>query len=487
MTADRRKSDLLRRSLRALRSTSVAAVVINGLKLVSTLVLARLLAPGDFGSSVAIVAVVGSAGVIAEAGILAAVSQRPTMSEDEYAAAFNISIVSGTTCFLLLQAAAGGIADLMRNSHVESGIRLASLMLLTRAVSLPSEARLQRELRFDVIARVEVAAFAIGNFLVSMVLALRGAGYWALICGFVVESALRACIFCVTSKPAVRRGSLKHARTLLTYGSGVTVARIANIAATQGDNLIVGSVLGASSLGLYSRAYALMSLPAMLVGQVVSRVMLPVLAQMSDASVRLERAFRSGLALIVLVTMPASLVCVLYAREILSVTLGSQWVGASDAFAVLGASLAARTGYKLSEVLCNAVDGAYRAAMCQVAYAAIVILGAAIGARSGLTGVAIGVSIAVLLHYVCLSIVACWSAGLPHRVLLEAHQPGFILTLVCTPILTFGESALESIGMSRLSAIAACLVTSLAFCFVTLTAFPRVLGIAWQDIRELLR
>ena len=117
----------------------------------------------------------------------------------------------------------------------------------------------------------------VGYALISVSLALLGYGVWALAWASVIQFSLRSALLLWLS-PHPKRPSLasQEARQLLTFGFGSSLSTLANYAAINGDYFVVGRWLGATALGLYSRAYQLMTLPMMQFTSVIASVLFPV-------------------------------------------------------------------------------------------------------------------------------------------------------------------------------------------------------------------
>ena len=147
----------------------------------------------------------------------------------------------------------------------------------------------------------------------------------------------------------------------------------------------------ASDLGYYSRAYQLVAMPAMLLGQMMDRVLFPVMASFQHARARLAEAYRRGISLVATVMAPLSVLIVMLAPEIVRVLLGPDWGPVVAPLRVLALGLVCRTGYKISDSLARSVGTVYKRAWRQAIYAALVVTGALVGRRWGITGVAWGV------------------------------------------------------------------------------------------------
>ena len=104
---------------------------------------------------------------------------------------------------------------------------------------------------------------------------------------------------------SLNKQALRH---LLTYGAGFSLARIANCVALRGDQLVVGRWLGADALGIYSRAYCFVGLPANLFGTVVDRVIFPAMAMVQKDRQKLAEAYSRAVGLVAMTTIPLSAV-----------------------------------------------------------------------------------------------------------------------------------------------------------------------------------
>ena len=293
-----------------------------------------------------------------------------------------------------------------------------------------SESLLQRSLRFRELAIIDASSYTCGYLLVGVPSAFLGMGMWSLVLANLVQSLARWTLIRRSVGPAlIPRLRLDALRELTTFGAGFSIARVANLVATQGDNIVVGRVLGAGALGLYSRAYQLLMVPANLVGQSIDRVLFPIMAQVQADSERLRKGFLRGTAAVALATFPLSVICVLLADRIVHVLFGPQWLEVGAPFRWFAAILMLRTGYKMSESLSRATGAVYRRAWRQVVYAIAVVVGASIGGRIGLSAVAGFVGAAIALNYLLMTHLSASLLGLSGVSILRAHSTGALVGL----------------------------------------------------------
>lgn len=409
------------------------------LQIASIILLARLLTPAEFGSAVAATLVVGISVLVGQLGVSAALVQRRDLTDQDVSASFYFSVALSCVLGAVLLLLAPVLNPLV-------GLPADSQLLPLLCASLPlagcaavSMGLLQRRLQFRTLAGVEVTAYAVGTLGLTVLLAALGVGAASVIWGQVAYSALTAVLFTAAARPALRpvapRVAWRSLRSLLRFGAGYSLSQVGNWLAQNADNLVVANALGPAPLGIYSRAYRLLVQPANLVGNAVDRALFPAMAQVRDDGVRLRSAYVRAASLVALVIAPTSVLILLLAPEIVQVLLGEDWAAVVVPLQVFALVLLPRTSYKLSGSLTRATGAVYRGAWRQWLYAAEVFVGCVIGSRWGVTGVAVGASVAIVLHFlVMLHFSGRVAPGLVRMVLRQylKHVPVTAAVLVTT-------------------------------------------------------
>jgi PST family polysaccharide transporter len=292
---------------------------------------------------------------------------------------------------------------------------------------------------------------------VGVVLAMSGAGVWSIVFAQLAQAAMLTAIMLIRRPhPKALLPHKQESIDLVVYAGGMTAARAFNFAALYGDNTVVGNRMSAADLGAYKNAYQLAAVPAQLLGQVMDRVIFPVLSRFQEDKERVANAYLRGIALVAMITVPASIVVVLLGPEVIHLLLGGgkKWDDAIVPFQIFAAGLIFRTSYKISDSLARAMGTVYKRAWRQAVYAAAVVIGALIGTEFGLVWVAVGVTGAIVLNYVLMADLSLrtapigwghfllrqtrglWlglltlAACLPATLLLRAADAGNLLTLL---------------------------------------------------------
>ena len=254
--------------------TSMAMGAQALLQIVALILLARLLQPGQFGLFAAAMVVAGFCAIFSELGVGPAIVQRPDLEPRHIRVGFTLSLVLSVAAGCLVWLAAPAIAGFFQMPDLEPVVRVIAFGFPLQGLTVVAQSLAQRNFRFRWLALVDASAFALGYVVVAPVMTLMGYGVWALVGAYLSQQSARMAALWF-GQPHAKRPLLETLamRELLYFGGGFTLARIGNYLAGQGDNLVVGRSLGPIALGLYAHAYNLMAAPAILVGQVLDRVL----------------------------------------------------------------------------------------------------------------------------------------------------------------------------------------------------------------------
>ncbi|CAN7629544.1 lipopolysaccharide biosynthesis protein [Mesorhizobium sp. LjNodule214] len=397
-------------------------------ELVALLVLARLLSPKEFGLYSAALIVIKFSAIFQGLGITPAIVQRPVLEDRHLRVGFTLSCLLGLAVSALVWAMAPAIAGLLRLAELAPVVRAVCFVFLFQGVSMVALASAQRALRFRWLALIDACAFAVGYVVAGPVLAWLGFGIWALVAAVLIQQFTRMIVLLIGQphpmRPLLERRAIAE---LLYFGGGFTIARIFNYLATQADKLVVGRWLGADALGLYGLSSQLMTTPAVIVGQVLDRVLFPTMALVQEQPARLARAYRSAVAGCALLVLPASVVVAIVAPELVAVILGRGWEGVVGPLQILAFGMLFRTSYKLSDSVSRATGTVYARAWRQAVFTIGVFVGSVIGQFWGIEGVAIGVGAAFGVNFILMAQLSLRVTGMRWSEFAMAHMPGLAL------------------------------------------------------------
>jgi O-antigen/teichoic acid export membrane protein len=388
------QGDLKGRSIRGGAVTLTGQGCRFALQTGTTIVLARLLTPGDFGLIAMVTAITGFIASFKDAGLSMATVQREKIDHDQISTLFWINVALSTVMMLLIAALAAPIAWLYGEPRlVWITLGLAGSFVFA-GLAVQHQALLRRQLRFRALVRIDLGSRLVG-IVVAILAASWGAGAWALVLMAGVTAVANAAgvwIACDWRPGRPRRGC--GVGSMLAFGGNLTVAHVVNNGARNLDNVLIGSVWGASLLGAYSKAYQLLLLPFQQFASPVTAVALPVLSRLQHDHERFRRYFRGGVLLMTALGMPLVAFAFVNARDLTLLILGDQWTAAAPIFMALAPAAFIETFNAANGWAFIPLGRTDRYLRCVVGSSAVIIVAFAIGLPWGPIGVACAYSAA---------------------------------------------------------------------------------------------
>lgn len=468
-----KECSLTQRTLSAFFWQSGVAAANLLVRAVVLIILARYLPARDFGIVAAAMVVSHITQAVTQIGFAKALIQRPVLLEEHVRTAFLASVLMGAAATALLAFGASWFAAPFRIEGLEPVIRFLSVLLLLNSITAVPMALVHRAMRFGTSSAIELVSFLFGYGLVGMIFTLSGFGVWSLALAEVSHAGSRMILYLFIERLPLRpRWNRRALKELFDIGSGYSAGQIGNLLATQVDYLIVGRLLGATALGLYSRAYQFLMLPAQLIGTATQTVLFPSIASIQDQPDRVARAFLRATGVIALTTLPISGVLMIVGPELVNLTLGPRWQEMIVPFQILIATLLFRTSYKISDSVSLALGSMVQRAWRQWIYAGAVAAGSWFGARWGLPGVSAGVGVAVALNFLMMLQLAMRVTGVSAYRMLATHVSH---TLAAVPIVA---AVWASVSLARKDGLDDLLVLTLGLGAATL-----VTGLLWWRCR----
>jgi PST family polysaccharide transporter len=372
------------------------------IQLIITYFLARLLTPSEYGQVAALTILIGLAELFWMMGVGQAIVQKKDITNEDIITGNTLNVIFGISVFLLINGFAPLLVKMFSISDTMM-LRVYSVIFIVNSFSGVSQSLSQKKYKFKRISIIRSFSIVVYGA-IAVTLASFHLGPWALVYANSFHVILISILFLIYEPVTFRFGIYKTSvNKLLHFGGGFTIARFFNYLALKGDSFVVNKLMGKSELGLLSRAQQLLMYPVSLIGETLDQVLFPLLSKSKGDQIKLKRVFLNGTGVIALITAPVSIVAFFCAEELIGFFLGDGWTSAVEPFKVLIIGLFFRTGYKLSESLLKALGKVYEGAAIQFLYAIIVIAGAYFGHFYGLSGVALGVTVAFTINYIMLT------------------------------------------------------------------------------------
>lgn len=301
----------------------------------SMMALARLLEPTDFGLVGMVTALTGVLNLFRDFGLSSATVQRKDVTEEQISTLFWINTLVGLILGLLLMSMAPLIVAFYHQPHLLwVTIALATAFIFNGA-GVQHTALLERQMRFTVLAAIDMISLICGT-LIGIGMALAGLRYWALV-GTAVSIPLITTIslWCATGWIPGRPRSRIGLRSMAQFGGAFTLINVIVYFAYNIEKVLLGRYWGATSVGIYGRAYQLANLPIENLNTAFGGVAFSGLSRVRDDANRFRSYFLRGYSLVLAMTIPITIGAALFANDLILALLGPKWINVVEIFRLL--------------------------------------------------------------------------------------------------------------------------------------------------------
>jgi lipopolysaccharide exporter len=289
------------------------------LDFLAIVVLARLLAPDDFG----LVAIAASLATIVEGLSAFDVDKALIRSRDDdralYDTAWTLSVLRGLLAALAMWAVAPWVAD----ARMATVLRVLAVGPILNGLRNPRFVTFERDLVYSKLAVLTITAKVL-SVTAMLVVATASRSYWALVLGQLAYAFVSTVLSYLLQpyRPAI---SLARVSTLASFSGWLTLASVVTALSMETDKLIVGWLVGVTDAGLYFMTQRVGVLPTQEMLSPLLRMLFPAFSGLGDDVARLRRAARESINVLGSLSLPAGFGFALVAAEFVPLVLGRQW------------------------------------------------------------------------------------------------------------------------------------------------------------------
>jgi O-antigen/teichoic acid export membrane protein len=302
--------------------------------LASTLVLARLLAPQDFGLVAMAMLVVGLIDVLLDLGVNAALIQNRSADDEDFNTAWTLRLSQATFAAAVLALGAPLAADYFNDTRVTDILRVIALSLWISGFENIGVVRFQKDMEFGRDFQFFFLKRVFSTVL-TLVLAFALRSYWALVLGTLASRAFGVALSYLLHEFRPRF-SLQRLRGLWAFSQWNVVQSVTGYLTNRTDQFVVGRRADAATMGAYSVADELASLPTTEILAPLGRVMFPAFVNARHDDREFGRIVLLAFAVQAFIGIPAGVGVALVAHEMVPLVLGNQWLPSIPLVQILG-------------------------------------------------------------------------------------------------------------------------------------------------------
>jgi len=305
--------------------TLTAIVSTRLVTLVGLAVLARLLAPGDFGLLAFALTYITYLAAVGDLGTTMALIYWPTRRDDAAQVTFVITSIAGWICLGGTMLFAPAIAALFGNPSGAAVLIAIAWSVPIQALGSTHEALCRKSLQFKAWFAPEVGLAAI-KAVISIALALAGFGVWSLVWGHLAGHLVRTILLWVI---VPWRPSLTVpwdlVKPMFVYGRSIVAVNLLAVVVHHSDLLIVARLLGVTALGFYQMAAKIPEMTITVLVRAVSSVLFPALSRLHAQGRNAAETYLTTLEGVALVTVPTAAGLILTAEPLVLILFGPKW------------------------------------------------------------------------------------------------------------------------------------------------------------------
>jgi O-antigen/teichoic acid export membrane protein len=321
-----KSSDLKRKMLSGLFWSAVERFVQQGIQVVISIIIARILMPADYGLVGMLAIFIAIAQSFINSGFGQALIQKKDATKIDFSTIFYFNLAVGLFFYAILFFSAPLIADFYNQPLLIPLTRFMALNLIINSFSLVQNTILTKNIDFKALTKVSLLSIIISGA-IGITMAYRGFGVWSLAVQVIGANIVRTLFLWIFNKwrPSFQF-SFVSLRSLFAYGSKLLASGLLNQIFDNIYKLVIGKGYSATALGFYTQAKRIQEIPVLSTVSILQRVTFPVYSTIQDDTQRLKRAYRKTIKAIIFFNFPLMVALLVIAHSLIKVLLTDKWM-----------------------------------------------------------------------------------------------------------------------------------------------------------------
>lgn len=300
----------------------------QGIQLIIQLILARILAPKEFGTLSLILVFVDIAQVFVQSGFNTALIQKKNTNETDFSSVFIVNLVISFALYLLIFLLSPFIANFYKITELVAPLRVVALILFPGALNSVQNAYVSKKMHFKILFKCSLISTILSGIM-GILGAYMGLGVWSLVLQQLSYHCINSVLLWINIDWHPRKKfSYESISELFSFGSGVLISNLVYRLYLNLRTLVIGRVYSPSALAYYQRGE---QVPKVLVNNIdgsIQSVMLPTLSAVQDENERLKNRVKQTVKLSSYLIFPMMVGLFVVSEKVIIVLLTEKWLAA---------------------------------------------------------------------------------------------------------------------------------------------------------------
>lgn len=358
----------------------------------------RHLTKQDFGYMAAITGILVIVECISSAGLGSAIVQKKDSSKEFISTVFTLSLILGLIGMIVVLVFSSQLAVLVTgNEYLSTPLRWMSVNVLAVTLLSVSKNQLIKQLQFKRDAIISISSYVCSSLL-GVLLAIKGFGLYALIAVSIASPLFSLVLIYLTSLKIPRLTiHKKYVTGIVSYGGWLTAGSIINAFTNKADSLLLSRLLSVESLGAYNRPAGFINTISTKINTVFDTVLFPLLSNIQDDVNKIKDVLLRSISILNSCSIVLAAVFFFNAELIIMIFFGSEWMELVPIMRIVSISVIFKVDNRLVDCFFRSLNLVRLGAILRFIQGGIVIVAIIIGARFGILGVAVAITISEII------------------------------------------------------------------------------------------
>jgi PST family polysaccharide transporter len=390
-----------KRAINSATYQTIGGMIQIAIRLAGSMVLARLLTPADLGIFALTTLIIGLFSQITLLGAPQAVVAKRCISQNQLNSVFILNIIINSILAVIIFTASSYIASFYNEAALSTILKIISIVIFIKAFGSVPNSLLTKAMKFHYVNAIAIIAAIIEMGVAIVLVIYYGYNFWALVWGLVAaEISMTLLLILAAQWKPTKSISLRAIGYYLRYGFHLVGENITTYFRQNIDYFVIGKLLGANALGIYSFAYRIPNLVNARLFGPASGVIMPYMSKLTNDE-QIIQAYLTFTKFIAYAGFLLLLILFILAKPIILLMWGEQWHDAIDPMKVLVfASASSMLGLPLGSVFLkkSRPDLLFKTAIIKLPVTLILVLG--MGYIGGIMGIAYAMALSAVLAFI---------------------------------------------------------------------------------------